>query len=209
MLPSEPKFIYFDLGNVLLFFDHRLAARQMAAVAGIPDEQAWHAVFESGLHIDYETGRITSRQFHQHFCAATRSQPDCESLLFAASAIFQLNVAIVPLVVHLRRAGYRLGILSNTNEAHWQFVSTGRYTLIRDFFPVAALSYEIGAMKPEGRFYAAAASLASAPPAEIFFTDDRPDNVAGALAAGFDAVLFEHPRQLADELRKRNVRWNY
>ena len=33
-----PKFIYFDLGNVLLRFDHELACRQMAAVAGTTPE---------------------------------------------------------------------------------------------------------------------------------------------------------------------------
>jgi HAD superfamily hydrolase (TIGR01509 family) len=64
-------------------------------------------------------------------------------------------------------------------------------------------------MKPQPGIYAAAASLAGVQPADIFYTDDRPENVAGACAAGFDAVPFENPRQLADELRRRHVQWNY
>ena len=39
--------------------------------------------------------------------------------------------------------------------------------------------------------------------------DDRPENVEGALRAGFDAVHFQNARQLADELRARGVHWNF
>ena len=205
----EPKFIYFDLGNVLLFFDHHLAARQMAAIAGITEELAWQTVFEGALENDYEAGKISSQDFHGYFCRVTRSQPDFEPLLHAASNIFELNMAIVPLVVHLARARYPLGILSNTNEAHWRIVNDGRYTLIRDYFPIAALSFEIGVMKPDPRIYLSAAELAGVAPHEIFYTDDREENVAGAMAAGYDAVLFRDARQLASDLRQRNLRWNF
>jgi hypothetical protein len=39
----------------------------------------------------------------------------------------------------------------------------------------------------------------------VFFTDDRQENVDGALAAGLDAVLFESAEQIAAELRRRGV----
>jgi putative hydrolase of the HAD superfamily len=181
----------------------------MAAVARISEETAWQATFVSGLQFQYEAGRLTSREFFEHFCRATGARPDYDSLLRAACDIFELNTAIVPLVMHLRQANYRLGILSNTNEAHWQWVSTGRYALVRDFFPIAALSFEVRVMKPDAAIYAAAATQAGVAPHEIFYADDRPENVAGACAAGFDAVLFENPRQLAAELNRRHVRWNY
>jgi putative hydrolase of the HAD superfamily len=205
----EPKFIYFDLGNVLLFFDHHLAARQMAAIAGITEELAWQTVFVGDLENDYEAGKISTQDFHGHFCRVTESQPDVESLLHAASNIFELNIAMVPLIVHLARARYPLGILSNTNEAHWQLVYDGRYRVIRDYFPVTALSFEIGVMKPDPRIYLSAAELAGVAPQDIFYTDDREENVAGAIAAGYDAVLFRNARQLAEELRQRNLRWNF
>jgi HAD superfamily hydrolase (TIGR01509 family) len=64
-------------------------------------------------------------------------------------------------------------------------------------------------MKPAPEIYAAAAAMAAVAPEEIFYTDDRPDNVAGAIAAGYDAVLFQDVRQLARELRRRGVQWNY
>ena len=205
MALREPKFIYFDLGNVLLYFDHHLAARQMAATAGISEELAWQTVFDGELENHYEAGQVSSQEFHHHFCQVTQSQPDYQALLHAASNIFELNIAIVPLVAHLNRARYRLGILSNTNEAHWRFINDGRYAIVRDFFPVAALSFEIGVMKPDPRIYLSAATLAGVAPHDIFYTDDREENVAGALAAGFDAVQFHDARQLGAELRRRNL----
>jgi HAD superfamily hydrolase (TIGR01509 family) len=64
-------------------------------------------------------------------------------------------------------------------------------------------------MKPDPKFYSAAAELASVPPEHILFTDDRPENVAAASAAGWDAVQYESVSQLNDALRNRGVVINY
>ena len=51
----------------------------------------------------------------------------------------------------------------------------------------------------------AATELARANPEEIFFVDDRAENVAGALEAGFDAVQFTSADGLIRELLRRDV----
>lgn len=206
---SEPRFIFFDLGNVLLFFDHRRAARQMAEVAGISEALAWQTVFAGDLELRYEAGQVDDRQFYEAFCRETNSRPDYDALALAGSEIFRPNTAIVPLVGALQSAGYRLGILSNTSPAHWAYCTGGRYAIIDRAFSVHALSYEIGACKPDARIFAAAAVLAGVPPEEVFFTDDIAGHVAGAQAAGFDAVQYTTPQALAGELRQRGLRFNY
>jgi glucose-1-phosphatase len=205
----EPRFLYFDLGNVLLHFDHRRGARQMAAVAGLTEERVWEVVFAGDLHHTYESGGYSTVEFCEAFCAATRTRPDFTALMHAAADIFTLNTAMVPILRHLRTARYPLGLLSNTNESHWQYVSQGRYAIIRHYFDVHALSFRLRSMKPAPEIYREAASLAGTDPASIFFTDDRPENVAAACEAGFDAVLFQDARQLARDLRQRGVRWNF
>jgi hypothetical protein len=40
-----PKFVYFDLGNVIVDFDREHAVRQMADVAGITPQATHAAVF--------------------------------------------------------------------------------------------------------------------------------------------------------------------
>jgi putative hydrolase of the HAD superfamily len=197
------------MGNVLLHFDHRRAARQMADVAGVSEETAWRVVFETDLECRYEAGRITSDEFYDEFCRETQSRPDRAKLAHAAGAIFELNVPIVPLVAQLQSAGHRTGVLSNTCEWHWRYCIDGRYALLPGAFEQLVLSYEVRTMKPEAEIYKRAIAAAGVAAAEIFFVDDRQENVAGAVAAGIDAVLYESPAQCAAELRRRGLAFNY
>ena len=203
------EFIYFDLGNVLLHFDHQLACRQMGEVAGLAAEKVWDAVFAGDLEQRYESGALDDRGFYDEFCRATGTNPDFDRLLLAGSEIFRPNVSVIPIVSQLDAAGYRMGILSNTCPAHWAYCATGRYTLIRDCFDVFALSYELGACKPNPEIFRRAAELARAKPEQIFYVDDIPGHVAAARKAGFDAVQYTSAPQLARDLRERGVTFNY
>jgi glucose-1-phosphatase len=203
-----PNFLYFDLGKVLVDFSVDQMLGQMAAVAGITAQRVREAIFAGGLMREHECGRLTSREFYEALCAATGSRPDFERLAAAAAEIFSLNVPMLPLVAQLRQAGYPMGILSNTCETHWPYCRS-RYRIVAEGFSVFALSYEIGAMKPEAAIFQAAAELAGCRPEEIFFVDDLPGHVAGARAAGFDAVQFTSAEALSAELRRRGIRFNY
>jgi glucose-1-phosphatase len=200
----KSKFIYFDLGNVLLSFSHETACRNMAALAGVTAEQVRTAVFDSALELAYERGDLSSREFYEQFCTVTGRRPDFDALCLAASDMFAEVEPVVALVKQLRDRGLRLGILSNTCDAHWQFC-LDRFRHVTDLFPVHALSFRLRALKPEARIYRGAAELAGVAPGEIFFTDDRHENVQAAVEAGFDAVLFQSAAQLTDALRQRQL----
>jgi len=208
MPPTTPAFLYFDLGNVLLNFDHQRSSRQMAQVAGIAPERVWQVVFEGPLLVDFETGRIDARQFYELFCAETDTRPDFRALGEAASAIFDLNIAVLPILIQLEAAGKRLGVLSNTNPSHWNYC-TRHFGVVPDAFDTVVLSYEVGVMKPDPTIFRVAAERAAVAPEAIFFVDDRQENVAGARACGFDAVLFTSARELASDLSVRGIRCNY
>jgi HAD superfamily hydrolase (TIGR01509 family) len=202
-------FIYFDMGNVLLLFDHALGCRHMAEVAGVPAEDVRRVLFDTGLELRYEAGELSTREFYDAFCEQIGAKPDYQALLRAAGDIFTVNASIVPVVAALHAAGNRLGLLSNTCEAHWDYIQQYRYSIISDMFDVITLSYEVHAMKPDRRIFAAAAEKAGVPPQEVFFTDDIAGHVAGARAAGFDAEQYTTTPELVRQLRKRGVRFNY
>jgi HAD superfamily hydrolase (TIGR01509 family) len=94
-------------------------------------------------------------------------------------------------------------------SCHWAFCNGGRYTILEKAFDVHALSYELRACKPDPTIYAGAAALAAVTPPEIFFVDDIAGHVAGARAAGFDAVQYTTTATLAADLRKRGLEFNY
>jgi putative hydrolase of the HAD superfamily len=199
-----PSFIYFDLGKVLLDYSVERMCAQVAAAAGIAVELVNKTLFDDGLMLRHETGQIDTRGLHEVFCQATGTNPDFEKLRLAAADIFEPIQQSIALAEQLHSAGRRLGILSNTCQTHWDFC-LANYPMLSENFAVHALSHRIGALKPRAEIFLAAAELAGCPPERIFFVDDIAGHVAGARAAGFDAVQFTSPEALADELRRRGV----
>lgn len=208
MTSQALKFIYFDLGKVLVHFDLDRMCRQMGAAANISPELVFQALFDSGLHDRYEVGHVDAREFYEVFCEGTGCRPEYEALELAGSDIFEVNASIVPVVAQLRAAGYRLGVLSNTCHSHWEYCLR-RFSFLRELFSVHALSYRIRAMKPDPAIFHAAAELAGAVPQEIFYTDDIAGHIAGAKAVGFDAVQYTSTPELVAELRRRGLHFNY
>jgi glucose-1-phosphatase len=202
-----PRFIYFDLGKVLLDFDPERMYRQIADVAGIGAEQV-QAALAAGLQVAYELGKLDSRGVHEAFCRQTCTHLDYEGFSLACNDIFTPIGSMQAVVAQLYQAGHRLGILSNTCDGHWDYCLR-RYGFLREFFSVYALSFEIGAAKPEGTIFHKAADLAGCRPDEIFYADDIAGHVAGARGVGYDAVVYTSTADLVEDLRRRNFAFNY
>ena len=210
-----PKVLYFDLGMVLVEFSHERMYRQMADVAGVSADVVREAILGSesarSALLRYETGHMTTDEFFDYFARATGSRPDRERLAAAVCDIFAPIAPMWALVRRLAAAGQTLAILSNTNPLQWKFITDGRFPVLALGRPACAfqwgiVSYEVHAMKPDRAIYEAAIARAGVAAHEVFFTDDRLENVAGALAVGIDAVPFVDSNQLVHELRERGVR---
>jgi len=206
---KTPKFLYFDLGNVLLFFDHKKAARQLGALAGVDEQAIYLGVFKTDLNFRCDAGEVGQEEF----CRLFRERFPCDAsdaaLIRASSDIFHVNTPMKAITAQLEAAGHRLGILSNTCDMHYDFFSDGRFSTIAEAFEVVVLSYKLRLLKPDRAIYLEAARLAGVEPHEVFYVDDLPVNIEGARAAGFDAVLYTSPQQYLADLRARGIRFNY
>ncbi len=203
------EFLYFDLGNVLLTFSNERASAQLARLSGVevaeveslllgPDEK-------SSFLYRYERGDVTDEAFYLAFCRAVGASPTHEEFDLALSDMFGPIEPSLALVEMLAASGYRLGILSNTNPAHWRLVTDGRFRGLPSAFEQIVTSFNARSMKPEFSIFEQAIERANVPAQDIFFVDDRPENVEGARAAGLDAVLYrDHPTLLAD-LAERGI----
>jgi FMN phosphatase YigB (HAD superfamily) len=204
-----PQFLYFDLGNVLLWFDHDQGCRQMAEVSGVDQARIRQLIHGTKLGWRHEIGELSNEEFYEAFCREFDCRPDYAAWALAGSAIFRMNWPMHAVVAQLSRAGHRLGMLSNTCHMHWDYFADGRYRLIPEVFEQVALSFRLRAMKPDPNIYLAAAKMAGVSPNEVFYVDDIPANVEGALAAGFDAVQYTTTPAFVAELHKRGVEFNY
>lgn len=201
------RFIFFDLGKVLVNFDLDQMMGQVAEVAGVGVDEVAAALFDDRLHERFELGELTIDEYHRGFCERIGRQPDLEELHRAATEFFELNTRILPIISALVQTRVPLGILSNTCVSHWEYCRK-RYAFLRECFQVPIPSYTVGLLKPDRAIYDLAAERAGVAPEEVFFTDDILENVEGAQAAGWNAVQFTGARQLAEELRNRGVAVN-
>ncbi len=187
---QRPGFVYFDLGNVLCFFDHEVSVRQMAEVAGCDSTTIRQLVFESDLENRYESGLITGEEFVAEMAEKLGCSFAVDQMLEAASAIFRPNLDLLPVLKAVRDSGIPMGLLSNTNPAHWQWIVRQNYPVVNGWFDPIVLSYEVKSMKPARTIYDYATRQAGVPAERIFFTDDRVDNIEGAKAAFWQVSQF-------------------
>ncbi len=197
---NRPDFVYLDLGNVLLFFDHGIAARSMAKIIGVTPDVIKRTVFDSELQIAYERGERTTSQFVSILSEQFGKKLSVDELKEAAADIFVPNMNMLPVLERIRSMRIPLGLLSNTCEAHWEWILRMRYPQVLGWFDPIVLSYEVQRMKPEPEIYKIAAEQCTTPAEKIFFTDDRLENIDGALQAGWQASLFTSADRLLDTI---------
>ena len=193
-------FVYFDLGNVLVHFDHQIAMHKLASETQLDPALIRSALFDSGLEDRYETGKLSDRAFVAELSQRIGKPLQVDSTLETLSAIFTQNRDILPILERLKRSGFRLGILSNTCSAHWNWIRRQAYQTVEDWFEIHLLSFEVQSLKPSPEIYRAAAERCNVEPQRSFFTDDRLENVEAARRAGWNAVIFEDVRSLANSL---------
>jgi FMN phosphatase YigB (HAD superfamily) len=195
---TRPEFVYFDLGNVLLYFDHGIAARSISKLFGVQPEDIKTLVFDSDFQLAYERGELTSKEFAGILSEKFKKQVPFDDLMVAAADIFVPNMNILPVLERIRSLRIPMGLLSNTCDAHWSWIVKMGYPQLQGWFDPIVLSFEVKSMKPEPEIYHLCAELAEIHPESIFFTDDRPENVQGAIQAGWNASVFTSADRLMD-----------
>ena len=187
-------------------FDFQRGYRRLEEHCGIPAAEIPRRIGATDLVQRFERGQIAAEDFYREFAAQLGLKIGYAEFCGIWTSIF-LPYTLVPesLVAGLAEK-YRLVLLSNTNAIHFEMVRKN-YPLLRHFHAFV-LSHEAGAMKPHPAIYQKAIAAAECGPEECFFTDDIAEYVAGARAAGIDAVQFSDARQLELDLRARGVEWN-
>jgi len=194
--------IFFDLGNVLIFFDHSKMCRQIAEFCGLGTEVV-QSVMERYGDL-YERGEIDSHTLHNTFCQMAKKQLDFGKLMHAVSDIFAPNSPVITIAHELKRKGHRLFLLSNTCEAHFSHLSL-MFPFIR-IFDGRVLSYEVRARKPEKKIYEKALAIAGCHHGkECFYTDDILPYIESARSMEIDAEQYTTPEQLIRHLHARRI----
>ena len=112
---------------------------------------------------------------------------------------FTIDDRVVDLVRGVRAGGVPTVCLSNATSRLEADLAERE---IADAFTAVVSSSVVRSLKPDAAIYGAGAEAAGAVPADCLFVDDRPENVAGALAVGMPAVAFLDADRLEAVLRR-------
>lgn len=199
---NPQKTLFFDLGNVLVYFSRPRMYEQIGRLLGLPSYVIQRELSEGGIGEQCERGKITSQMLHQHLAALTTNSFSFDDLIEALCAIFIPNWSMLPLLAELKRKGHRLLLLSNTNDAHFSYVQRHYSELLRHFDGFI-LSYEVGAVKPEETIFKIALEKTSTPPSQCFYIDDIPLFIEAAARVDIPGMVFTGLDPLIDELKVR------
>jgi len=194
--------LYFDLGNVLLNFDwvHFLSCvEQQTSLKG----EELRLQFKSFPdHDAYEAGSVTCADYFTGLKSHLHYRGPESELQQAWSRIFTPNLPNISLIKNLF-GKYPLFLISNTNASHIEFCSRA-YTFF-SLFSQCFYSHELKMRKPDPAIYLKCAELSGQNPAECLFIDDLPQNVEGAIKAGFHALVYRQESNLQEEFHARGI----
>lgn len=200
--PLKLEAIAFDLGNVLVAADHLRFCRPLAALAGLTPEEVYARIFASDLEPGYDTGRLSSEEFHRRVLdlfGLTLPYPRfCElwNGIFAPLEDMEQTVARLA-------ATYPLYLVSNTNPLHFQYIKQ-HYPLLRRFRRLI-LSYEVRSRKPEHGIFQTLIQALAVPPERCLFTDDKLLFVDAARSHGLTAWHFTTPGDFKERLSREGL----
>jgi HAD superfamily hydrolase (TIGR01509 family) len=195
--------VVFDLGKVLVDFDYSIAISRIANRSTSSLTEVEQFFFHSPLLLDYESGRLTRQAFFDQARQAISFRGTMEEFGNFFADIFTEIPPMIQLHAELRRRGFKSYIFSNTNDLAVEHIRRN-FPFFRNFDGYL-YSYEVGLMKPAAKIYEALERLAGRSGAEIIYLDDRPENVAGGLARGWQAFLHETPEKTRAALENFKV----
>jgi glucose-1-phosphatase len=199
------KVLLFDLGRVLVDFDHLRAARRIALFCAKSPQQIYDLFFESPATIDFEAGRISPEDFYLQVKSMLDLNLSYASFEPIWNDIFFLsakNRAVFGLANSLRQH-YQTAMLSNINMLHYEYLK--KHFPVFGAFDRVFLSFELGLIKPDKQIYNLVASQLGVATQEIFYTDDRPELVETAKSLGFVGCVFSDFNQLIRDLNAAGI----
>lgn len=184
--------IAFDLGGVVLALSYEQAVRHFEEI-GLPDARSHLDAFEQkGIFGALESGQITARDFCRELSLLVGRQLTMDECYYAWHGYVEhVPQANLDELLSLRRRGYRVCLLSNTNPFMMQWAEgdfDGHGHPLSHYFDALYLSYRCGVMKPSRDIFDIMLRGQQARPDETLFIDDGPRNVEVAAAMGMHTL---------------------
>ena len=184
------KLVLFDLGGVLVEYDHQKTLAELAAIYKFTFEQV-RQLTSGDISRQLGTGELGANAFYQLLVEESGAFSEYARYFEAFTAGMARDQSALAYALSLtHRADVQVGIISNTNEAHAEWLRANLHEF-QHFYPVI-LSNEVGLVKPDPQIYWQALAPYQIEPHQAIFVDDLVENVRGAEAVGMAGIVHEN-----------------
>ena len=200
---TEIRHIVFDIGKVLIHYDPDLPYSRL-----IPDAERRRWFFDNVCTHDWNIEQDRGRSWAEAEALLIEAHPGEADNIRAFRAHWHEMVPhhyedTVALMLGLIEDGRDVTML--TNFAADTFKEARRRFHFLNRPRGVTVSGEVGLIKPDRAIYERHAADFGLEPAKTLFIDDSAKNVEGAIAAGWQAVLYEGAETLRRDLEARGI----
>lgn len=183
------KRIAFDFGGVIIRQNQQQAVERFKQIGLLDAEERLGAYTQQGIFGQLEEGKITAEDFRWQLSLLIGRAVTIEDCSYAwrgyCDGLPQRNLEALQ---RLRREGYGLSILSNTNPfmMGWALSQNfdGNGHSLADYVDALYLSYQMKVMKPSAEIFHRVLEAESVRPEELLFVDDSSHNISAAQELG-------------------------
>ena len=198
-MKNKIKAIIFDLGNVLIGFDHRIGVKRILKHTPKSTQEIYDLFFDSAFTREFEKGGISCLEFFAKVKDSLELRIGYAEFLPIWNEIFFAKPEMEEFAASLN-SGRRLVLLSNVNQLHYEYLTAAFPRAFSLFSPDKIIpSFRTGFMKPDREIYELALSSAGVLAQEAVYVDDRLDLIEAASGYGIRSIQFKDINQLRQE----------
>jgi 2-haloacid dehalogenase len=195
--------LLFDLGGVLVDWDARYFYRKV-----FDDETAMERFLAEVCDPEWNRSIDAGKPFATAVAERQAQRPEYHELIgfWHSHWTEMLREAIpgtVAILRELKDLGHPLYALTNWSAETFP-IAQARFDFL-DWFSRIVVSGQVGLAKPDPRIFTLALSSCGLDPARTLFIDDSRPNVEVALALGMEALHFQDPGRLREDLVARGL----
>jgi HAD superfamily hydrolase (TIGR01509 family) len=187
-MPPRPeiKFVWFDMGNVLMHFSRKRQAEALQALPGCQraiDEIIPFIDGRSQEHLAYELGHLTRESFLIRLAAFLGTSAPPDQVDEAYATLFTRNDPVCRLAATIAQA-LPVGLATNSDPSHLARVQRDEPAAM-GLFPEdrTMASFRCGHRKPDREFFECMIKQSEYPADALCFIDDLQANVEAAKEA--------------------------
>jgi len=188
------KNIVFDLGGVIITLERDEAVNRFKEAGLKNAEDLLNEYHQRGIFLELEEGKLSKEEFYEAVRKEAGTFISDEAIDYGWMGFLkELPEYKLRMLEELRKKGYRLYLLSNTNPVIMSWAFTPAFSpqskSIDEFFDKLYLSYQIGYTKPHPEIYQFMFNDSGMIPSETLFIDDGIANVEMGKKLGMKTYL--------------------